>query len=170
MMGVACENHCHEKEAMTIYFVCMYFVSLALGYVIAFTEATLSIGRSLSGAGTGTGYQDAITPPQFSTFAIAIYIISAGGLIFGFWKYGWLTGFGVTIGFYFVVVLNKVLILPKSDNEHFRNIIIRSMIRRHANYLKANDTLRASAISLLLEKLGLPVDDFITRLDKDRDA
>lgn len=131
---------------MTIYLVCMYFVSLVLGYVLAFTGTTVSIGRSLSDAGTATGYQDAITPPRFSTFAIAVYIICAGGLICGFWKYGWLTGLGVTIGFLFVVALNKVLILPKSGSEHFRNIIIRSMIRRHADYLKADDTLRASAM------------------------
>lgn len=155
---------------MTIYLVCMYFVSLALGYVLAFTGATLSIGRSLSDAGTATGYQDAITPPRFSTFAIAIYIICAGGLIFSSWRYGWLTGLGVTIGFLFVVALNKVLILPKSDSEYFRNIIIRSMIKRHADYLKTDDTLRASVMGQLLEKLGMPVNDLITQLDKDRDA
>lgn len=148
----------------------MYFVSLALGYVLEFTQTTLSIGRSLSDAGTASGYQDGITPPQFSKFAIVIYIICAGGLIFGFWRYGWLAGLGVTIGFLFVVALNKVLILPKSGGEHFRNIIIGSMIRRHAGYLKTDDRLRACAMGQLLEKLGIPAKDLITRFDKDRDA
>ncbi len=156
---------------MTIYLICMYCVSLALGYVLAFTGTALSIGRSLSDVGTATGYQDAITPPGFSTLAMAIYIICAGGLIFGFWRYGWLAGFGLTIGFLFVAALNKVLILPRSGSEHFRNIIIRSMIRRHADYLKADEQrLRASAMGQLLEKLGMPVNDLITRLGKDRDA
>jgi hypothetical protein len=146
----------------------MYFASLALGYVLAFTGATLSIGRSLSDSGTPT--QDAITPPRFSTFAIAVYIICAGGLIYGFWRFGWLVGFGIIIGFFFAVALNKLLILPKSHSEHFRKIIIHSMIDRHADYLKAGDTLRASAMGMLIEKLGMPVNEFVNRLKKSGDA
>ena len=155
---------------MVIYLVCMYLASLALGYILAFTTATLSIGRALSDSGTPTGYQDAITPPRFSIFAISVYIICAAGLIFGFWKFGWFAGFGITFGFLLVVTLDKVLILPKSNSEHFRNIIIRSMIKRHADYIKAGDRLRASAIGLLLGKLGIPVDDLIARLNKDVEA
>ena len=116
---------------MIIYLVFVFLVALALDYVLEFTHTTLSIGRSLSDAGTATGYQDAITPPQFSRIAIAVYIICAGGLIFGFWRYGWLVGLGVTVGFFVVVVLGKALILPKSGSDHFRNIIIGFMIRRH---------------------------------------
>ena len=155
---------------MTIYLVCMYLASLALGYVLAFTGATLSIGRSLSDAGTPTGYQDAITPPGFSTFAIVVYTICAGGLIYGFWRFGWLAGIGTIVAFLLVVAINKVIILPKSDSGHFRNIIIHSMINRHANFLKAGDTLRAAAIGMLLEKLGMPVNDLIARLNKDEDT
>jgi len=155
---------------MAVYLVCMYFVSLALGYVLAFNGATLIIGRSLSDSGTPTGYQDAITPPRFSTFAIVVYIICAGGLIYGFWRFGWLVGFGIIIGFFFAVVLNKVLILPKSHSGHFRKIIIHSMINRHADYIKAGDTLRASAMGMLLEKLGMPVNEFVNRFRKSGDA
>ncbi len=158
------------KSNMTIYLVCMYLASLALGYVLAFTGATLIIGRSLSGAGTPTGYQDAITPPRFSTFAIVVYIICAGGLIYSLWIFGWLVGTGIIVGFFLVVVLNKLIILPKSDSEHFRKIIIHSMINRHANFLKAGDTLRASAIGMLLEKLGMPVNDFMAQLKKDENV
>jgi hypothetical protein len=103
---------------MTVYLVSMYFASLALGGVLAFTGATLKIGRSLSDAGTPTGYQGAITPPMFSTFAIVIYIACGGGLIYGFWKFGLLAGLGTTIAFAFMVTLNKVIILPKSQSEH----------------------------------------------------
>jgi len=155
---------------MAVYLVCMYFVSLALGYVLAFAGATLSIGRSLSDSGTPTGYQDAITPPRFSTFAIMVYIICAGALIYGFWRFGWLVGFGIIIGFFFAVVLNKVLILPKRHSEHFRKIIVGSMVKRHADYLKAGDTLRASAMEMLLKKLGIPVNEFVSRFKKSGDA
>lgn len=155
---------------MTIYLVSMYLASLALGYILAFTGATLSIGRSLSDAATPTGYQDAITPPRFSTFAIVVYVICAVGLIYGFWGFGLVAGLGTTIAFVLVVALNKVIILPKSESEHFRKIIIHSMINRHANYLKTGDTLRASAMGMLLEKLGMLVNDLIARLNKTRDA
>jgi hypothetical protein len=143
---------------MTIYLVCMYLASLALGYVLAFTGATLCIGRSLSDAGTPTGYQDAITPSKFSTFAIGVYIICAAGLIYGFWSFGLLAGLGMTIAFVFVVALNKVIILPKSNGTHFRKIIIQSMIKRHADYMSVGDAIRASAMGTLLEKLGIPVE------------
>jgi hypothetical protein len=144
---------------MAIYLVSMYFASLAFAYVLAFTGAALSIGMSLSDADNPTGYQDAITPPGFGIFVIVIYIICAGGLIYGNWQFGWLAGIGAIIAFVCMVALNKVIILPKSDSEHFRNIIIHSMLNRHADYLKAGDTLRASAMGMLLEKLGMPFKD-----------
>jgi hypothetical protein len=76
----------------------------------------------------------------------------------------------LTVAFVFVVALNKVIILPKTESEHFRRIIIQSMINRHANYVKDSDTHRASAMSMFMEKLGMPVSDLIARLNKDRDA
>jgi hypothetical protein len=151
---------------MAVYLICMYLASLALGYVLAFTESTHTIGRAISDTDTPTGFQDAITPPRISTFAIVIYIICIGGFIFSFWRFGWLAGIGTTVGFLFVVPLNKVLILPKPDSEHFRNIIIRSMVNRHADFVKSGDMLRASAMAVLLEKLGMPVDDFMVRISK----
>jgi hypothetical protein len=39
------------------------------------------------------------------------------------------------------------------------------MINRHANYLKAGDTPRVSAMGMLLEKLGMPVTELMTRLN-----
>ena len=155
---------------MFLYIVLMYVVSSALGYVLAFIGATLIIGRSLSDASTPTGYQDAITPPRFSTFAIAVYVATLVGIIYGWWKFGWLLGLGVTIGFWVMVVVNKVVLLPKSDSEHFRRIIVHSMIHRHANYLKTGDALRASAMAGLLEKLGIPVNELVERLRKSNSA
>jgi hypothetical protein len=151
---------------MVVYLVMMYIASLALGYVLAFTEATLAIGRFLSDAGTQTGYQNAITPPLFSKFAIAVYVISLTGIIYGWWKFSWLFGLGITVGFLFALVVNKIILLPKSDSEHFRKIIVHSMINRHADLLKSGDTLRASIMAELLDKLGYPVNEFIEHLQK----
>jgi hypothetical protein len=155
---------------MTLYLVLMYLISLALGYVLAFTGATFVIGRSLSDAGTPRGYQDAITPPRFSRFALLLYAASLGGIIYGVWAFGWARGLATAVGLLVAVALNKVLILPKSDGQHFRKLIVHSMINRHADYLKSGDTLRASVMAELLEKLGIPVNEFIAQMRRARDA
>lgn len=155
---------------MTLCLALMYLVSFAFGYILAFTGATLSIGKSLSTTTTPAGFQDAITPPRFSTLALVVYVISLGSLIYGFWEFGLLTGLGVTIAFLVAVVANIAVILPKSDSEHFRKIIIHSMINRHADYLKSGDKLRASVMAELLAKLGLPVDEFIASMKESGDV
>lgn len=155
---------------MTLYLILMYLVSLALAYVLVFTQATLFIGRSLSDAGTPTGYQDAITPPRFTTFAILVYALSLTGVIFGIWAFGWLIVLGVTVGFFVATAANLALVLPKNDSQHFRRLIVHSLINRHADYLKSGDTLRASVIGELLEKLGIPVNEFVADIKKDGDA
>lgn len=151
---------------MTLYLILMYLAALALGYVLRFTQATLALGRSLSEAGTPTGYQDAITPPRFSAFAFTVYALCLGGIIYGFWRFGWLRGACISAGFLVALGINGALLLPKKGSEHFRRLILGSMIRRHADYLKSGDTLRASAMAMLLEKLGIPVNEFIERLKK----
>jgi len=151
---------------MAIYLIVMYVASGALGYVMRFTQATLAMGRSLSDTGTPTGYQDAITPPRFSRVALAVYVLCLGGIICGFWQFGLLTGAGIVVGFLVALVINTELLLPKRDSEHFRKVILRSMIARHADYLKSGDALRASAMAMLLERAGIPVDEFTERLTK----
>lgn len=155
---------------MAGYLILMYLVSLALGYVLAFTQTTLAVGKSLSDAGTSRGYQDAVTPPQFSRFAILIYTLSLGGVIYGFWEYGWLVGLGTFVALFFATAVNIALVLPKINGPHFKNIIVHSMINRHADYLKSNDTLRASIMAELLTKLGIPVQELVARIKRDGDA
>jgi hypothetical protein len=137
----------------------MYFISLLLGYELAFVKATLTIGRSISDTDSPRGFQDAITPPWSTKLGIITYVVALGGVGYGFYKYGWLAGIRITVGILFVVSLNKVILLPKSDSEHFRRLIIQSMISRYADYVKSNDKLRASAIKTLLEKMDIPVSE-----------
>lgn len=148
---------------MIFYFLVLFTVSLLLGYALAFTEATLMIGRSISDTDSRTGYQDAITPPKSSTLSLVIYAIVLAWVVYGFIKYGWLVGIGIIVGLIFLTALNKVILLPKKDSEHFRRIIIDSMIRRYANYLREGDELRASALKMLLEKLEVPVSELVSR-------
>ncbi|MEO7864051.1 MAG: hypothetical protein ABIU05_27185 [Nitrospirales bacterium] len=151
---------------MTFYLILMYLGSLTLAYVLRFTEATLALGRSLSDVETPTGYQDAITPPRLATIAFAVSTLCLLGIIYGFWRFGWLIGVGIIAGFFGVLMINKLLLLPKENSEHFRRIIVHSLINRHADYLKEGDALRASAVAMLLEKLGIPVNQINESLKK----
>lgn len=149
---------------MTIaYVLVLYLMTLALGYQLRFTEATLHIGRTLSGASSGTGFQDAITPPATAYLAFGVYGLAVLVIAIGFFRYGFLMGLAALLGFVVLVGLNRVLLLPKPESPHFREIVIKSMIRRHADYLRDGDQLRAGAMAELLKRAGMPVDDFVQR-------
>jgi hypothetical protein len=154
---------------MPLYLIAMYLVSLVFGYVVEFTGATLAIGRSLSDAGTSRGYQDAVTPPWITYISLLTYATSLLGIIYGFWAFGGVTGVSVVVGFLLVTSLNKRLLLPNANSQHFRTIIIQSMIYRYANYLKEGDALRATVMSELLEKLGIPASSFVVESTNKRD-
>jgi hypothetical protein len=155
---------------MTTYFIVMYVISLALAYVLTFTKATLAMGRSLSDAGTATGFQDAITPPRFTTATLFVYAACLCGVIYGIWAFGWLVGMGAGIGLFIAAGVNTALVLPKSNSEHFRKIILHSMINRHADYVKSGDALRASVMAELLAKAGIPINEFVAQVKKQGDA
>ncbi|WP_243385049.1 hypothetical protein [Geothrix alkalitolerans] len=151
---------------MASYLTLMYLVSLGLGYVLAFTQATLFIGKALSDAGTPTGYQDAITPPNFAKFAMLVYAVGFASIAYGIWAFGFLVGLGTAIGLLLATSINIAILLPKKDGQHFRKLIIHSLINRHADYLKSNDALRASVLAEFLEKLDVPVEKFATSMGK----
>lgn len=154
---------------MTLYLFAMYLVSLVLGYVLEFTGATLAIGRFLGDGSTPRGYQDAVTPPWMTTIALLTYAVTFAGTVYGFWEFGGLTGVGIAIGFLVTTAINKLLLLPKANSQHFRSIIVQSMIYRHANYLKEGDALRATVMGELLEKLGVPVNALVAETLRKRD-
>lgn len=144
---------------MITYFVLLWAASLLQGYVLAFSGATLSIGMSISDSDTQTGFQDAITPPWTTNLTLLSYLISAIAIGYGWYQYDFITGVGVTLGFIFLIAINKVILLPKSESNHFRKLIVHSMINRYADFKKANDETRANAMEMLLEKLGVSIPD-----------
>jgi len=151
--------------SMTVaYVVVLYLVALAFGYELRFTEATLFIGRALSGTSRGTGCQDAITSPASSYVAFGVYGLALLVLVFGFFQYGFLIGLAALVGFYVLVSLNRILLLPRRDSPHFLAIVTKSMIRRHADYMRDGDKLRAAAMADLLQRAGISVDELTRRL------
>jgi len=142
---------------MIIYIIGLCFVSLLLGYSLKFNEATLRIGRLISDTGSSTGFQDAITPPWTTKLAIISYLAAIGTMGYGWYQYGWLSGIGIIVAFFVLVVLNQILLLPKSESSHFKQLILRSMFNRYADFKKTGDSVRAAAIAALLEKLNAPI-------------
>jgi hypothetical protein len=123
------------------YFAVVYLLSLAFSYELAFTQATLFIGKAISDVPASRGYQDAITPPWSTKVGIATYVACLASIVYGWIMFGWLIGLPAAIVFCVAVLFNKVLLMPKSDSAHFRKIVIHSLINRHADYLKSGDEL-----------------------------
>jgi len=153
---------------MIVYFIGLYVLSLLLGYDTVFSQATLMIGKSISFTDSRTGYQDAITPPIFSIVSFVLYGLVLAWVVYGFIKYGWLVGIGIIAGLLFLMALNRVILLPKKDSDHFHHIITGSMIRRYADYLRKGDELRTSAMKSLLNKLDTPVSEVISETKNDK--
>jgi len=135
-------------------------MTVLLSYQLRFSEATLILGRELSDTDSATGFQDAVTPPWQTKFGFFAF----GGTLFaivGIWlDLGWLSGLGAIA----LVLFGSTLVrsfLPKPDAAHFRNLILKSMVSRHANYVRDGDTERASAMHGLLVRAGLRADEAI---------
>ena len=143
-----------------LYWILLYIASLLFAYETRFTEATLLLGKSLSTPDflkvTPTGFQDAITPPYSTKLAIAMYLFVFIVFVYGFYEHGLLIGLVSVAVFWFFVLLNRLFLIPKPDGEHFRKIILRSMINRHADYLKNGDAVRAGVMAEFLETAGIP--------------
>jgi hypothetical protein len=163
----------NEGDGGLVYALLLFAASLALGYQLRFreatrhlgrllsyelrsTEATRKIGRALSGTDS---LEIAITPPGSSYAAFAVYAVAFLIMAFGFYRYGFLRGIAAFLGFFVLVTLNRLLLLPKPESLHFRDFVLRSMVRRYANYLRAADKVRATAMAELLKCAGIPADE-----------
>jgi hypothetical protein len=115
------------------------------------------MGRALSGIGSKTGYQDAITPPWQTNLALAAYLGVPGIIAVAWWFVGLVTAFFV----FLVLAVATIAIgffLPKPGSEHYQRLILRSMSRRYADFVKSGDVVRAEAMKMLLKKAGIDPD------------
>ena len=72
-----------------------------LAYSLQFTGATLTMGRELADTTTGTGFQDAITPPLETKLSLTIYAGCVVVLGIMWWQLGWLSALGGVAIMYF---------------------------------------------------------------------
>ncbi len=132
--------------------------SFGFAYTMQFSMATLSLGRELSDFDSGTGFQNAITPPWQTNLAILVYVGCLAEVVAMWWVAGWFSAIGSIL----VIVIGSLfckIILPKTTGDHYKNLIFQSMLSRYANYVRDGDHMRAQAMKNLLERAGLSPDD-----------
>jgi hypothetical protein len=142
------------------FFISLIPVALVSGYFQRFTRATLLLGKSLSDTDSPRGFQDAITPPWQTKCTLICFLLSITGIAFGFYQFGWMHG-GLAIIFLFIGTGIFASLMPRPDSFHFKIMIVRSMMNRYANYVKANDQMRASAMKQLIDKYFFKNKDFL---------
>lgn len=132
-------------------------MTFALSYSLQFTGATLAMGRELAETTTGTGFQDAITPPWETKLSLAIYAGCVMVLGVMWWQLGWLSALGGFAVLFLGASVAKFF-LPSPTSGHYRTLIIQSMCSRYADFVRDGDALRADAMKQLLIKIGIDPD------------
>jgi hypothetical protein len=134
--------------------VSVLVLSLGLAYAIVFSEVTLALGRTLSDNGAGRGYQDAVTPPWQARLGSLIYVLTLIVIAFSWYEFG----IGRAIGTVVVLFVGSMLwrrVLPQGHSTHYLKLIVTSMARRYADWVRSGDAVRAAAMAELLAKMGL---------------
>jgi hypothetical protein len=119
-------------------------------YYGVLANACLIIGRSFKGVVEGTaGFQDAITPPSSTTARLINWALTLIGLVAS-WIY---IGGGAFTVFAVIRIASGIgvsaALRRDPPRQHFCRAVYRSLANREADYVKAGDTLRASAIGSL---------------------
>lgn len=140
---------------MSAILLCMtVLVTILTAYSLRFCEATLLVGRGLADSDSNAGYQDAISPPWQTNLALMAYTGTLAVLVAIWWQ----NGFGACfVGLILVIIGVGITqaILPKADSSHFERLILRSMVKRYADFVRDGDEGRAEAMRFLLQKSGL---------------
>ena len=136
-------------------------LTVGFAYTMQFTAATLSMGKELGNALTGTstktGVQDAVTPPWQTNLVLTVYagIAVVEGVMW--WWLGWVSAL-VALAAMLPGASVVKLVLPKPSGSHYRRLILQSMMNRYANYVRDGDVMRADAMKHLLVLAGFDPD------------
>jgi peptidoglycan hydrolase-like protein with peptidoglycan-binding domain len=127
-------------------------LALLSSYYLNEIQACKIIGVAISTSGSETGFQNAISIPSSAKINLAIWALILGVLGYLVYEFG-LAALGIGVLVCLGVGIFTSAIIPKPKSDHFLKRIYASMARRHADYEKTNDTLRANAMSDLLRKV-----------------
>ena len=129
-------------------------LSLGLAYAIIFSEVTLALGNSLGDERAGRGYQDAVTPPWQTWFSLLVYLLSLSVIALSWYEFGIVRAVS-TVALLFAGSIIWRRVLPKGHSTHYLRLIVTSMARRYANWVRCGDRVRAATMAQLLGKMGL---------------
>jgi hypothetical protein len=126
--------------------------SLGVGYTARFSGATLALGRALSSTGEGRGFQDAVTPRWETNLACLSYGVAGASVAVSWYLFG-IGRAGTMFGCLAIGTFLLSQVLPKSNSAHYLKSIVESMARRHANFVRDGDMMRAEAMQDLRRRL-----------------
>ena len=93
-------------------YVVLILVSILFRFDVGFRNFNKEVGLELSDTKSGTGYQDAITPPKLNWLSYVVYILLAimvfGSFVDGSVKQGFIT-LGIIIG---TAIISGVILNP----------------------------------------------------------
>jgi len=129
-------------------------LSAGLAYSVVFSEVTLALGRTLSEAGPDSAYQAALTPPWQARLSVLVYALTLAVVVVSAYQFGVLRGLA-TVLVLFAGSLAWRQVLPKGHSRHYLKLIVISMARRYANWVRCGDSVRAAAMAGLIGRMGL---------------
>lgn len=138
-------------------------LSLLTAYTMAIQGTTLAIGRLLAhkfSSNHGTGLQDALTPKSQTIRNITVIFLFI--VLFGLitYAYAWYHALWVLAITFLSSTVFPIILGIRPGSSRLVSRIISNMKRRHQNYLKSGDTLRADVINELINRIEqLPIEE-----------
>ena len=140
---------------MKIFLILMYLLSLALGYAAAFRVFTQVLWRSIRSDDMPFALQSALNPLRQRVLLYAAYSAASVGIGYGFWQFGLVPGAGIASCFIMASKISEMFLLHRMHNAFHLNLILNTLFRTQADYLKAGDMVHANAMHPLIEKVEL---------------
>jgi len=137
-------------------------LSAGLAYSIIFSEVARALDRTLSDSGIGDGYQAALLPPWQVRFSLLVYALALAVTVLSWYRFGSVRGLATVVGL-FGCSLAWRAVLPKGHSRHYLKLIVISMGRRYADWVRSGDSVRAAAMASLIGKMGLDLPGIVRR-------
>ena len=129
-------------------------LSAGLAYSIVFSEVALALDRTLSESDVGSGYQAALLPPWQVRLSLLVYTLALTVTVLSWYDFGVVRGVATVVAL-FGCSLAWRMVLPQGHSRHYLKLIVISMGRRYADWVRSGDSVRAAAMASLMRKMGL---------------
>lgn len=138
----------------------VYTASLALAYELGFNTWTRTTAASMVRS-TEPEVIELRRTTLYSSWSYSwpVFGLSATAIAVAWYRLGWVASIVAVVALYFGAALHGQLIPIYRSDGHYRGVVVRSFMKRYANYVKTGDLVRAKATALVLDDLGYPIPD-----------